>query len=125
MKMHEALGIQTLYNSISGTKLPIKTAYKFTRLAKQLEGDIEFYQNKFREILNDCAEKDENGEFKVIQDGRSFAIVPGKEEECNQRVAELYSLDIKVEGVEFTIEELDGVNVSPQELSCLMSLIKD
>jgi hypothetical protein len=43
MKMFEILELQTLYDSIANTKLPLKTAYKFTRLMKRAETELEFY----------------------------------------------------------------------------------
>lgn len=124
MKMYEVLELQNLYNSISHIKLPLKTTYKFTRLMKRAEEEITFYQEKFREIVEEYGIK-ENGEYKITPDGQSIVIIPGKESECNQRLFELRNLDVSIEGIKFTIEELEGIDVSIQELNCLMSLIED
>ena len=124
MKMYQVLELQNLYNSISNIKLPLKTTYKFTRLMKRAEEEITFYQEKFREIVEEYGVK-ENGEYKFTADGQSIAIVPGKEAECNAKLFELRNLDVSIEGIKFTIEELEGIDVSISELSCLMSLIED
>ena len=124
MKMYEVLDLQILYNSIANAKLPIKTTYKFTRLMRRAEEEITFYQEKFREIIEEYGVT-ENGEYKLTSDGQSIVIIPGKEIECNTRLAELRNLDVSIEGITFTIDELEGIDVSISELSCLMSLIED
>ena len=124
MKMYEVLDLQVLYNSIANVKLPLKTTYKFTRLMKRAEEEVAFYQEKFREIVEEYGVK-ENGEYKLTPDGMSIVIIPGKEAECNSKLAELRNLDVSIEGITFTIGELEGIDVSIQELSCLMSLIED
>ena len=124
MKMYEVLELQNLYNSISNIKLPLKTTYKFTRLMKRAEEELAFYQEKFREIVEEYGVK-ENGQYKLTPDGQSIAIIPGKEVECNTKLAELRNLDVLIDGIKFSIEELEGIDVSISELSCLMSLIED
>jgi hypothetical protein len=124
MKMYEILDLQTLYNSIANTKLPLKTTYKFTRLMKRAEEEISFYQERFREIIEEYGVK-ENGEYKLTEDGQSILIIPGKEIECNNKLAELRNLDVLIENITFSIEELEVLNVSISELSCLMPLIED
>ena len=122
MKMFEVLELQKLYNSIANIKLPLKTTYKFTRLMRRAEEELAFYQEKFREIVEEYGVK-ENGEYKLTPDGQSIAIIPGKEVECNTKLAELRNLDVLIDGIKFTIEELEGIDVSISELRCLMSLI--
>lgn len=124
MKMFEVLELQNLYSSIADIKLPLKTTYKFTRLMKRAEEELTFYQEKFREIVEEYGVK-ENGQYKLTPDGQSIAIIPGKEVECNTKLAELRNLDVLIDGIKFSIEELDGIDVSISELSCLMSLIED
>lgn len=124
MKMYEVLELQNLYNSIINVKLPLKTTYKFTRLMKRAKEEIAFYQEKFREIVEEYGVK-ENGEYKLTPDGQSIAIIPGKELECNNKLAELRNLDVLIDGIKFSIEELEGIDMSISELSCLMSLIED
>lgn len=124
MKMYEILDLQVLYNSISNIKLPLKTTYKFTRLMRIAEEEIAFYQKKFQEIIEEYGAK-EDGNYKFSPDGQSIIILPGKENECNEKVYELRNLEVPIEGITFTIEELDGIDVSISELSCLMSLIED
>ena len=125
MKMYEILELQNLYNSIGNTKLPLKTTYKFARLMRRAEEELTFYQTKFQEIIEEFGQKDDKGQYKLSEDEQSVVIIPGKEAECNNRVLELRNLEIPIEGIKFTLEELEGLDVSIAELNCLMSLIED
>lgn len=124
LKMYEILELSNLYNSISNIKLPIKTTYKFAKLMRQVEQEINFYQTKFREIVEEYGVK-ENGQYKFTADGTSIEILPGKENECNSKIAELRNLDITVDEIKFSIDELSSIDISLSDLSCLMPLIED
>lgn len=124
MKMYEIIELQNLYNSIAHIKLPLKTTYKFARLEKRAEEELSFYQKKFREIVEEYGVK-ENGQYKMSPDGQSIIIISGKEEECNEKLAELRNLEVDIKDIKFSIDELEGIDVSIAELSCLMSLIED
>ena len=124
MKMHELLELKSLYASIANIKLPLKTTYKFTRLMRRVEEEITFYQEKFREIIEEFGVK-ENGEYKLTQDGQSVLIIPGREEECTNRLFELRNLDVPIDDIKFSIDELEKIDVSISELNCLMPLITD
>lgn len=125
MKMYEVLDLQSLYDAIAKTKLPLKTTYKLTRLMKRAELEIEFYQAKFQEILAEYCERDENGQYKTNESGDSVIIMAGKEQECNTKILELRNLDVEINDIKFSIEELESLDISISELACIMSLIED
>ena len=124
MKMYELLELPKLYESIKETKLPLKTSYKFTKLIKRAEEELTWYQSEFQKIIQDYGVQ-ENGQYKLSPDGQSIMIVSGKESECNTKISELRNLDVIIDNIKFSIEELEGIDVTISELSCLMSLIED
>lgn len=124
MKMYEILELPKLYESIKDTKMSLKTTYKFTKLLKQAEEEINFYQSKFNEIIEKYGVK-ENGQYKLTSDGLSIVIVPGKEIECNEKIHELRNLEIDLSGIKFSLEELSALDMTISEMTCLISLIED
>ena len=124
MKMYELLELPKLYESIKDTKLSLKTTYKFAKLIQRAEGELAWYQSEFQKIIQDYGVQ-ENGQYKLTPDGQSIMIIPGKEAECNAKITELRNLDVIIENIKFSIEELDGIDVSISELACLMPLIED
>lgn len=124
MKMYEVLALQNFYASVQDKKMPIKTAYKLSRLARKAEEEVQFYQKEFARIVNEYALK-ENGQLVYSDDMTSIKIIPGKEDECNEKIIELKELEIDLAGIEFTIEELENLELTLAEMSAIFSLIKD
>ena len=86
-------------------KMPIKTAYKLSRLAKRAEEELQFYQKEFTRIVDEYAMK-ENGQLVYSDDMTSIKIIPGKEDECSKIV--LKELE-DFSGFEFTLDEFDSL----------------
>lgn len=124
MKMYEVLALQNFYASVQDKKMPVKTAYKLSRLARKAEEEVQFYQKEFARIVNEYALK-ENGQLVYSDDMTSIKIIPGKEDECNEKIIELKELEIDLTGIEFTIEELENLELTLAEMSAIFSLIKD
>ena len=124
MRMYEAIGYTNLYAQIKDARLPLKTAYKFSKLTRLLEKEINFYQDEFAKIIQTYAKKGPDGK-PVYVDGETIEIIAGKEAECADKVYELKNLEIQIDNISFTIDELEKLNLSIEEISCIISLIVD
>lgn len=124
MKMYEILDFSKVYNSIKDEKMSIKTAYKLNKLIKKIEEENNFYNIKFHEIIEQYAEKDEQGEYQYI-DENSIKIKEGKEQECYKKVSELQNLEIETPNITFSIEELGDINLTIDTVNMLMPFIEE
>lgn len=124
MKMYEALALQNFYTSVHDKKMPIKTAYKLSRLAKRAEEELQFYQKEFTRIVDEYAMK-ENGQLIYSDDMTSIKIIPGKEDECSAKIIELKELEVDFSEFEFTLNEFDSLELTLAEMSSILPLIKD
>lgn len=124
MKMYEALALQNFYTSVQDKKMPIKTAYKLSRLAKRIEEEAQFYQKEFARIVDEYALK-ENGQLVYSEDMASIKVIPGKEDECSNKIFELKELEIELSQFEFTLDEFDSLELTLAEMSSILPLIKD
>lgn len=124
MKMTELIQLPSLISKLRNRNLPIRTAYKFTKLATIVENEAKFYQEHFTKIVQDYGQQDENG-YVFSEDGSTIAIIPGKEEECKQKISELQSIEIETPGVTFTLEELENLDLTMSELQVLFPLITE
>lgn len=105
-------------------KLPLKVAYKLNKLKKAVETEGEFYSNKFQEIVDTYAKKDENGEIVFSEDGNQIMIQDGKVEECNQALADLQELTVEIDNCNLTIEDFgEDVQCTPEDLEALMPFL--
>ena len=124
MKMYEILDFSKVYNSIKDEKMSIKTAYKLNKLIKKIEEENNFYNIKFHEIIEQYAEKNDQGEYQYI-DENSIKIKEGKEQECYKKVSELQNLEIETPNITFSIEELGDINLTIDTVNMLMPFIKE
>ena len=103
------------------TVIPLKGAYKINKIKKNVNKEAEFYREKFQEIVDKYAKKDDDGNPKFSEDGNQILIEDGMIEECNNALEELQSLEVEIENYDLTIEDLgEGVEITPDKLEALM-----
>lgn len=119
--MQQALDFRKAYIYFNGIKLPLKAAYKLTKIKQAIEKETEYYGQKFQEIVDTYAQKDENGNLKYNEDGTQIMIKDGMVMECNQKLEELHNLEIGIENYNLTIDDLgEGIEVTVDDLGALM-----
>lgn len=109
----------------AGVSLPLKGAYKLNKIKKAIEKESEFYQEKFQEIVDTYARKDDDGNLVFSEDGNQIMIKDGMVEECNKALEDLQELEVQVENYGLTLEDLgDDVECTPEELEALMPFME-
>lgn len=121
--MSQIVSFQKFYESIKNTKLPLKTAYKLSKLAAKINSELSFYQQKYSEIISEYGKRDENGNYIYSPDLNSIEIVEGRQEECLQKIKELQNLEVDINEINFSISELDGLNLTVSEMDCLLPFV--
>ena len=104
-----------------GVNLPLKAAYKLNKVRKAVEKEGEFYSEKFQEILNQYAKKDENGELVFSEDGDQIMIKEDMIDECNKALNDLQTLEVQIETYGLSIDEFgEDLECTPDQLAALM-----
>lgn len=124
MKMHELLALPNFYASIHEKKMPVKTAYKLSKLAKRAEEETQFYQSQFQKIIDEYALR-EDGQLVYSEDMTSIKIIPGKEDECAKKITELREIEVDIKDLTFSIDEFENLELTMAEMSALFPLIAD
>ena len=99
-------------NDLSGTYHVVKMPDNFLSFSDMINYFESIEDPKIVYISNRKIMLKENGEYKFTPDGSSVLIIPGKESECNEKLIELRNLDIPITNITFSIDELDGLDVS-------------
>lgn len=112
-------------NEIFGeVNLPLKAAYKLNKIRKAVDKEADFYAEKFQEIVDTYARKNENGELIFSEDNEQILIQPDKIEECNQKLTELQNLETQIENYGLKIDDFgDDIQCTPDELEILMPFL--
>lgn len=125
MKLIELYNTESLYNKLSSrTDLPIKLVYKLTKFFEVVNKEAEFYREELAKILNEYAERDEDGKVATTDDGLSIKIKKDCLTVCEEKLQELANLEVEAPDIKFSMDELpEGLSV--QELSYLMPFIEE
>lgn len=119
--MDQIIAFRNASGLFNKAQLPLKSAYKLNKIKKAVEAEGEFYSNKFQEIVNTYAKKDENGELIFSDDGNQIMIKDDLIEECNQELADLQNLTVEVDNYNLSIDDFgEDVECTPEELEALM-----
>lgn len=116
MKLIEVTNLKAFYEAVKDQTLPLKTSYKLALLSRNIEQELNFYQTKFREIILEYCEMDENGNPLTTEDGAGIKLRAGTEMECTEKVRELQELEINFPETKFSIDEFEGVNLTIDQL---------
>ena len=125
MKINEIIRLNSIYGVIENSKISFKTAYKFAKLKEEIEKALNFYQEQMNKLIDEYAQKDENGKCVMAEGGRDVLIIEGKERECHEKINELENCEIDVSGISFDLAELEPIQLTVSEITSLMPLIKE
>lgn len=125
VKMIEILGFANFYEIVKNQKLPMKTAYKLAQLARAIEQEVQFYQEKMRTFITEYGLLGEDGQPIPTEDNTGIKLRPGAEEECYAAINELQNLDTNLPDVSFTIEEFSNVEITLTEMQSIFPFLKD
>ena len=122
--MDQIIAFRNNGDFFANASLPLKVAYKLNKLKKAVEAEGEFYSNKFQEIVDTYAKKDENGNIVFSDDGNQIMIKEGMVDECNQVLEDLQSLTVEIDNCNLTIDDFgDNIECTPEELEALMPFL--
>ncbi len=123
--MEQIIDFRNSEDAFGNMNLPLKAAYKLNKIRKAIEKEGDFYGEKFQEILDKYAKKDENGELVFSGDGSQIMIKDDMIEECNKELNDLQTLEVQVENYSLTIEDFgEGIECTPDDLETLMPFME-
>ncbi len=123
--MSNVLDFKQTANQFREKTLPLVGAYKLMKISNSIDKEIEFYSTEFQKVIETYAQKDESGEYKFSEDGSQILIQPDKVEECNDALEKLLEMEVVVDNLDFTINDLgNDIECTPEELENLMPFLK-
>lgn len=106
---------------LNNVTLPLKASYKINKIKQSVAKELDFYGEKFQEIVDTYAQKDSDGNYKFSEDGSQILIQDGMIEACNAALEDLQNLEVKIDNLNLTIEDLgDDIKCTPEQLEALM-----
>lgn len=104
--------------------MPIKLAYRLSKLASAVEIEINFYRSKVQELIDKYGVKDEKGQPVLTEQG-GIQIQKEFQAECQKALNELDSLEIELKFEPFSIEDFDNFDISPEDFQGILPFLAD
>ena len=123
MKLSDVIKVRGIFLQIKDTKMPIKTSYQIARFLQKTDADATFYSDKYRDIINECAELNEDGTPNASEDGMNIKIKEDKVQDCVTMIQELESTDIGDFALKIDIADLENSGLTVEQLYILMDYI--
>lgn len=124
MRIQKILAMEEAIKNLKSKNLPIKTAYRLLKLAEFVATESDNYRNLFRQILDEYAEKNEDGSFVFSEDGTNVILKKDYIKEANEKVSELNQLEVDIPYT-FDLREFENLEISLEDLAPLMDIIVD
>lgn len=124
IKMYQIIDSPSIFEKLKSQKVPFKTAYKLTLLMQEIEKHINFYQEKFRELIMEYSKKDEEGNPVPTADGQGVQLTEETTTEAYQKLAELRDLDVELPDTKFSVDDFGNVEISADEMIMIMPFIE-
>ena len=122
--MSQAFALNSLCEKLSDQQLPLRLSYKIAKGLNLISTELDFYKKQYTLCLKTYAQQNSDGNFEMTDNG-NIKIKPGSEEECIKRLQELDSMEFELPNFEFTLEELDGLNLTINDMKVLSPFIKE
>ena len=124
LKMHQLIELGPICNRLKTFSLSFKTSYRITLLMLEVEKHTYFYQESFRNLLNEYGKKDESGNVMPTEDGKGVLLAEETIQEAYQKLGELRELDVELPDYKFNLDAFGDIEISPQEMLVLIPFIE-
>ena len=123
MKLSDVIKVRGIFLQIKDTKMPIKTSYQIARFLQKTDADATFYSDKYRSIINECAELKEDGTPDTSEDGMNIKIREDKIQDCITMIQELEATDVGDFALKIDVSDLENSGLTVEQLYILMDYI--
>lgn len=124
MKIQALLQVKGVFAPFARTKLPVKLSYKLLKFFRAVEVEEQFFNSKIHDIIEEYGEKDEKGNFVLLENG-NIKFDDNKKVELETTLKELNDIEVTPPDITFTLEELNELTLSVQDIAIIENFIKE
>lgn len=122
--MSQVLSLRQNIGFFLSQKLPLPVAYKLNKINNAASKEADFYQEKFNEIVEKYAKKDEEGNIVFSEDGEQIMIKDDLIAECNDALEELMDLEVEIDNLGLTIDAFgDNIECTATEIDAIVPFL--
>lgn len=124
VKLNDIINSIETFQVIMQQSVKGSLAFKIARLIRELNKEMETFNEQRRKILDEYCVKDENGQLSPDENG-NIQIQPDKIAEFNDVFTNLLNTEIEINADKIPIDQLDGFEISPQQILNIEMFFED
>jgi len=124
LKFFDLAAFTDAYQSIKDTSLPFALAYQLLSINKAVNDCIAFYRDQYNKLLEEYGMKNDDGTYKISEDGAAFLLKEETIQEARQKFFELDNSEFPIDVKPIPISALEKLNLSPSKLTGLLPFIE-
>lgn len=125
LKFQDIMSFINSYQEIQNEKMPLNVAYQLSQISKEINGCISFYQDKYNYYLEQYAEKDSDGNFKMNENKNGVVLKKDTAAEARQKFKELDDYEFPIEAKKIPLLAFEKIKLSPSTLTGLLPFIEE
>lgn len=115
--------LEKLIERIKIMSFSVQTQYKFLKIRKTIKEETDLYDEQRKFLIENYAEKDNEGHFIILEDG-GLKIKADCLEECSAKIKEINEFQVTFPDIYFSLDELEPLGLTLEELELLEPFIK-
>lgn len=116
--------LKSLLDRIKKLHFSVQTQYKFLKINKVVLNEIDIFEQQKQSLIESYAELDDNKNL-IISDNGGIKIKEEYVQECIKKINQINELQITFPDIYFSLDELEPLGLTLEELELLDPFIKD
>ena len=113
VNLNDILNASETFNTIMQQSFKGSLAFKIARLARELNKEMETFNEERQKILTRYCVKNENGELKTNEDG-TVQVEPSEIANFNEEFQALLNTSVEINADKLPMDKIDDFNITPQ-----------
>lgn len=114
MTLNDIFNAVPVLREISSKEFPGSVTFKIARLIRELDKEIQLFDEERGKIANKYGEKDEN-EMLIVQDNGMIKIPDDKIQECNEELQALFNTQVEINANKLSADIFDNIEMTPTQ----------
>lgn len=120
----ELINSQSTFRELATMPIRLKTSFAIARIIREVEAEMNIFEQSRQVLLDKYSVKDENGQPKTTDDG-NIMIQTDLIDNYNKDVQELLAEKITLNANPIRLEELENLELTPSQVYMIEGFIEE
>lgn len=115
VSLNDILNATETFQTIMQQSFKGSLAFKIARLARELNKEMDTFNEQRRKILEKYCVRDEDGNLKQLENG-NVQVIPEKISEFNEEFNSLLTTEVEINADKLPMDQIDNFDITPQQM---------